>query len=378
MFSLSLDATPAYSPRSAAPSLSARLQAAARLVDAQDPAAEAALAALRSDTEAAQGPEERLARLFLGALEARRAGLAADLGNLYGGGAGPAEMLGAFEAFVQDTPLVRFAHHAANAAHLAAIGDAAAVRIIDVGLGFGSQWEPLLQALARRPGGPPAVHLVGIDLPAPGADPAAGLTAVGARLARLAEGCGVPFTFTALPGRVEDLPLPEVEPGERLTINAAFALHHTGPLDRDPTLARLAATGAHAIVLCEPEADHDAPAFPARLRAALRHYGLVFDVLDRCLRERPAARAVIEGQFFGREIHNVVVGEGAARVERHAPHADWSRRLRAAGLSPVSLRTRPDSQLRLPDGVAVVPLGSATALTVDGEPLVVVSAWQPN
>ncbi|MES2643459.1 MAG: GRAS family protein [Myxococcota bacterium] len=356
------------------PDILERVQAAGRLLAARDPEVGESLDALLADTEAPSGPRERLARLVVGALLARRQGAAADIGNLYGGAAGPAEMLGAFEVFVRDTPLVRFAHHAANAAHLAAIGDAASVCILDIGLGLGSQWEPLLRDLGRRPGGAPRLHLVGIDLPAPGSDPAAALDAVGARLAGVAAACGVPFTFTALPGRIEDVDLPAARHGECLTINAAFALHHTGAADRDDTLRRLAATGADAIVLCEPEADHDAPAFPDRLDAALHHYGLVFQVLDRCLPAGPAARAVIEGQFFGREIHNVVVGEGAARVERHAPAADWSRRLRAAGLRPIPVD--PGGVPDLPEGVAVVALGPACALTVDGHPLVVVSAWR--
>lgn len=351
----------------------ARVHTAGELVARLDPDADAALDLLLADTQLPTRPEERLARLVVGALIARRQGAAADTGNLYGGAAGPAEMLGAFEALVRDTPLVRFGHHTANTAHLSVIGDAQAVCLVDIGLGFGSQWEPLLHALGQRPGGPPRVRLVGVDLPAPGPDPASALDAVGARLARVAAECAVPFEFVALPGRVEELELPTARPGERLLINAAFALHHTGVEDRDRTLRRLAATGADALVLCEPEADHDTSAFPARVGAAMHHYGLVFRVLDRCLPERSPARAVIEGQFFGREIHNVVVGEGPTRVERHAPAADWSRRLLAAGFRPLVVDPGPAPEL--PAGVDIVALGAARALTVDGFPLVVVSAW---
>ena len=45
--------------------------------------------------------------------------------------------------------------------------------------------------------------------------------------------------------------------------------------------------------------------------ACLARHGLLFRVLGRSLPETSAARAVIEGQFFGKEIHNIVVGEGA-------------------------------------------------------------------
>lgn len=317
-------------------------------------------------------PRERLARLAVGALLARRAGMGADLGNLYAGAAGPAEMLAAFDAFVRDTPLVRFAHRTANAAHLSAIGDASAVRIVDVGIGSGAQWEPLLREIGSRPR-PPAVTLVGIDLPAP-KDPTSALDAVGARLTLVAVEAGVPFRFVARPGRVEDVELPSRRDGEVLTINAAFALHHTGT-DRDGTLRRLAGTGADALVLCEPEADHDTPDFPERLGAALHHYGLVFEVLDRCLGERPDARAVIEGQFFGRELHNIVVGEGDGRVERHAPNAEWADRLARAGLWPRTVEPVSADALGLPRGVGLERVGPACAMTVDGLPLVVVSAW---
>ena len=363
------------SPALPAPDLLERVRAAARLVADDDEDADAVLRRLHADTADPVGAEARLVRLAVGALVARRAGAAADIGNLYGGAAGPAEMLRAFQSFVEDMPLVRFGHRTANAAHLAAIGDADAACILDVGLGMGSQWDPLLRALAARPGGPPRLHLIGLDLPAPGPNPAAALESVGARLTRVAADCGVPFRFTALPGRVEDVDLPQATPGERLTINAVLALHHTGVDDRDATLQRLAATGADALVLCEPEADHDAPGFLPRLDAALHHYGLLFRVLERCLPPESEARAVIEGQFFGRELHNVVVGEGPARVERHAPTSDWSRRLRLAGLRPFLFADA--GAFDLPAGVAVVSAGPARALTVDGAPLVVVSAWAP-
>ena len=237
-----------------------RVRAAGRALDAGEPTAAAALDALVVDAEAGLSAQERLARLAVGALLARRRGAAADTGNLYAGAAGPAEMLGAFEAFLRHTPLPRFAHAAANAAHLAAIGDAHTVCLVDVGMGLGGQLDPLIAALGQRPGGPPCLHLVGIDLPAPGPNPAAALQEVGARLAGVAAAAGVPFAFTALPGRVEEVALPIARDGEVLLINAAFVLHHTGCAERDRALRRLAETGADAIVLCEPEADHDAPA----------------------------------------------------------------------------------------------------------------------
>lgn len=373
------DALPGHRRAAAAAPVRDALREATAAVEAGTEGAPAALEVLDAAAEG-DGPEARLGRLFAGALRARLLGGDASTGNLYAGEAGPAEMLSAFDALVHATPLVRFSHAAADQALLDAVGDAEALCVVDLGLGGGAQWDAFLDLLVDRGRGGLRVRLVGVDLPAPGPDPAAGLRAAGDRLAAHARALGVPFRFEALPGRIEDVPLPAREAGERLAINAAFALHHTACADavrearhsRDAVLARLAAAEPDVLVLVEPEGDHNSPVLAERVDAAFRHYGLAFAVLDRCLSGAPGPRRTIEGAFFGREIHNVVVGDGPARVERHAPLRDWSSRLARAGF-----RRRPAvpfaaSSLPLPVGVRIV---SGERLEVDGEALLNVTAW---
>ncbi len=303
------------------------------------------LDALEPRLDPAGGAEARLGVQFARALRLRAGDERRGTGNLYAGATGPEEMLAAFDLLVRETPLVRFGHAAANAAIERAVRADDALHVVDLGIGFGSQWLDLLERLARRPGGPPRVRLTGVDVPVPGEDPARALREAGDRLSAAAAALGVPFTFEARPGFIEDVALAPSRPGEALVVNAAFALHHVpgrdvaphGRRSREAVIADLRAAAPRLLVLVEPDAEHDRLPLPQRTLEAWRHYGLVFDVFDHLFgRDLPSRRA-LESAFFGREVENVICGEGGARVERHQRRARWQAQAEAAGFARVPL-----------------------------------------
>ncbi|KAJ6402451.1 hypothetical protein OIU84_014529 [Salix udensis] len=130
--------------------------------------------------------------------------------------------------FYETCPYLKFAHFTANQAILEAFADASRVHVIDFGLKQGMQWPALMQALALRPGGPPAFRLTGIGPPQP--DNTDALQQVGWKLAQLARTIGVEFQFRGfvansladLDAEMLGLLPPEVE---AVAVNSVFELH---------------------------------------------------------------------------------------------------------------------------------------------------------
>ncbi len=101
--------------------------------------------------------------------------------------------------------------------------------------------------------------------------------------------------------------------------------------------ARLRALDPTALCLVEPDVEHNALPFGARITESIVHYLTVFDALESTLGEHAAERATLETAFFGREILNIVVGEGGERVERHERHRAWMARLTRAHFTQIDL-----------------------------------------
>lgn len=288
---------------------------------------------------------DRLATKFLSALR-RRAGAHRDgTGNLYAGSTGPEQMLEAFDLLVRATPLVRFGYQAANGAILEAIRGAERVHLVDIGIGRGTQWPDFLERLGQAPGPKPAIWLTGIDIPMPGDDPDRALREAGEQLAAVAATNGIEFTFEPLSGFIEEFDIVPARAGEVLVINAVLALHHVPGHDvslwpersRQALMERLRHAHPRLLVLVEPDAEHNDLELPDRTVEAWRHYGLVFDVFDHLFDRDLPARRTLESAFFGREVENVLVGEGMDRIERHQRRERWQDQARTAGLVPVPL-----------------------------------------
>ena len=361
----------------------ARVVSVASALEAED---RATARALLSGLERLPAPRaaDRLDRLFAAGLRARLDGTDGGAGNPYlSDPVDGASMLAAFEVLRAATPFVQFGYAAANAA-IAAL-PATSVHVVDIGIGRGSQWPALFEHLARRDS-PPRLRLTGVDLPAPGADPDRVLREVGEQLTASAARHALPFSYRGLTVPMEQLHAEHLDlrGGETLVVNLALALHHSptdtthGTSVRDQLLTRLRGWAPALVTLTEPDAEHDALPLTARVREALAHYGAVFDALEVLVPEGHPSRQVLEEQFFGREIVNVVGFDGTQRVERHHRHAAWGRRFLQAGFAPVDLgphQAAVAAQAGVRGPATVTADQGMLVLAWQATPLLGVSAW---
>ncbi|KYF98396.1 GRAS family protein [Sorangium sp. So ce296] len=367
-----------------------RLLSAGEAIDAGDLERARALVEgiLRAEPDTGDA-SERISGVFGRALLARLDGDRSGDGNLYLRSAGPRDMLAAFQLLVHATPLIRFGYLSANAAIVEAFQHEEEIHVIDIGVGGGTQWPFLLHRLATRPGGPPRVRLTGIDLPCRGPDPEQRLRWAGAFIGGWAERLKVPFEFHGVASSVERVDWSRIASRSTapIAVNAAFALHHVpdasvhATANRDTILTRIRALSPRVLTLVEPDVEHNALPFLPRLSEAIGHYYAVFQALEALLPPHIAARETIEQVFFGQEVMNVVVGEGAARVERHERRGAWQRRLRMNGFEP--LRVSPHESmvrggLRLNTGFDVRADEPALLLMRNGVSIVAASAWRPR
>lgn len=357
--------------RDAGPAMPSGLREAAAAISSGDAAAaRRALDGLALDRSG--DVTARLTGYFAAALRARAGDARPDEGNLYGGAAGPEAMLDAFRALTERTPLVSFGHRTVTAAVADIAREVEALHIVDLGVGHGTQWDDLITRIGQWPRRP-SLRITGVDLPAPGDDPAAALRRTGRRLEALAERHGVALRFEAVADSIESVTASRAPRGEALIVNAALSLHHLPDGARLRVLSSVASWRPARLFLIEPDADHNAVGFEARFAEAWRHYGLVFSALEATLDRSLPARAVIEGAFFGREIANVVGAEGEARFERHERIGRWRARLSDAGFVGEPLHGYAPGVER-PFGAHAVE--GATALCLGARPLVAASAWR--
>ncbi|XVF20619.1 hypothetical protein REPUB_Repub12eG0016700 [Reevesia pubescens] len=290
--------------------------------------------------------------------------------------------------FYETCPYLKFAHFTANQAILEAFATANRVHVIDFGLKQGMQWPALMQALALRPGGPPAFRLTGIGPPQP--DNTDALQQVGWKLAQLAETIGVEFEFRGFvansladlePEMLEIRP-PEVE---AVAVNSVFELHRllARPGGIEKVLSSIKAMKPKILTVVEQEANHNGPVFVDRFTEALHYYSSLFDSLEGSGVAPPSHDLVMSELYLGRQICNVVACEGMDRVERHETLTQWRTRMDTAGFSPVHLGSNAYKQASMllalfagGDGYRVEENNGCLMLGWHTRPLIATSAWQ--
>jgi len=329
---------------------------------------------------------DRITLAFARALEARTAEGTMHSGNLYSSTYGVMDMISAFDVLVKETPLVTFGHAFSNFSIARAVADDQHLHLIDLGIGSGIQWIHLLELLAHRPTGKPRLHITGIDIPAATGDPEQRLQQTGKMLLQKAEALGIEFTYKGIASKLEDIDLLtlDIQPEEALVINSALTLHHipdqlvTATDERDKVLLQIKALKPRIFTLTEPDSEHNKLDFLPRLRESLRHYYTVFDVLDTLLPKQMPERFVIEQEFFGREIVNVISCEGPARVERHERSSSWFSRLKKIGFKPVlqdGLAHAVEDELQLHENFDLEAVEAGYVLHWKQTPVIASTAW---
>lgn len=233
----------------------------------------------------------------------------------------------------------------ANGAIAEAIKDENRVHIIDFQIGQGSQWIPLIQAFAARPGGPPHIRITGIDDVTSAYARGGGLSIVGRRLAKVAHNFKVPFTFHAASMAAPEV-RPEnlgIQPGEAVAVNFAFMLHRMADESvstenyRDRVLRMVKSLNPKVVTLVEHELNTNTAAFYPRFVEALDYYTAMFESIDVTLTREHKERINVEQHCLARDVVNIIACEGSERVERHEPHGKWRSRFTMAGFSPFPL-----------------------------------------
>ncbi|KAI4368844.1 hypothetical protein MLD38_017356 [Melastoma candidum] len=302
---------------------------------------------------------ERLAHYFANGLEARIAGNEGGAGVFFTSTmfkkTSAADMLKAYHAYITACPFMKlpilFACHMIS--QLAV--NAEVVHIIDFGMAFGFHWPIIIQKLSEHPTGPPKLRMTGIEYPAPGFRPAQRIEEAGRRLAQYCDRFRVPFEFNAVASqewesiKIEDL---KIRSGEMIAVNCLNRfknlLNDMGEEDspRDAMLDLVRRINPDIFVNSTPSGAYNSPFFLTRFREALLHHSALYDMLDLTLSADSYERQIIEREFYGREILNVIACEGRERIERPETYKQWQVRHLRAGFKPLPLDQKIMAYLR--------------------------------
>ncbi|XP_059447204.1 DELLA protein GAIP-B-like [Corylus avellana] len=287
--------------------------------------------------------------------------------------------------FYETCPYLKFAHFTANQAILEAFEGKTRVHVIDFSMNQGIQWPALMQALALRPGGPPAFRLTGIGPPAP--DNSDHLQEVGWKLAQLAETINVEFEYRGfVANSLADLDasMLELRPSEveSVAVNSVFELHKllARPGAIEKVLSVVKQMKPDIVTVVEQEANHNGPVFVDRFTESLHYYSTMFDSLEGSASSNDKVMSEV---YLGKQICNVVACEGLDRVERHETTTQWRGRMGSAGFAPVHLGSNAFKQASMllalfagGDGYRVEENNGCLMLGWHTRPLIATSAWQ--
>ncbi|CAM8876497.1 unnamed protein product [Rhodiola kirilowii] len=286
--------------------------------------------------------------------------------------------------FYETCPYLKFAHFTANQAILEAFSGKKKVHVIDFSMNQGMQWPALMQALALRPGGPPAFRLTGIGPPSP--DNKDRLREVGLRLAQLAETIHVEFEFRGfVANSLADLDasMLELKPSgtESVAVNSVFELHKllARPGAVDKVLNVIKEIKPVIVTIAEQEANHNGPVFLDRFTESLHYYSTLFDSLEGSANTQDKVMSEV---YLGRQICNVVACEGLDRVERHETLDQWRARFGSAGFESVHIGSNAFKQASMlldlfagGEGYMVEENNGCLMLGWHTRPLIATSAW---
>lgn len=325
------------------------------IADSDKVNAEKYIAALNQVVSVYGDPLQRLGAYMVEGLVAR---LAFSGGNIYKRlrckEPTSEELLSHMHTLYEISPYFKFGYLAADGAIAEAFKHEDRVHIIDFQIAQGTQWITLIQALAKRPDGPPHVRVTGIDDPVAEYARGGGLQSVGQRLSELAASYNVPFAFHAVPvfGPEVQRDMLEIHPGETLAVNFPYQLHHMPDESvntsnhRDRLLRMVKGLSPKVVTLVEQEANtNTAPFFP-RFLETLSFYTAMFESLDLTLPRNDKNRINVEQNCLARDIVNVIACEGAERVERHEVLGKWRSRFTMAGFRPYPLNSYVNSAIK--------------------------------
>ncbi|CAH9094259.1 unnamed protein product [Cuscuta europaea] len=312
--------------------------------------AQAQLKEIRQHSSPTGDANQRLAHVFANSLEARLAGTGKQLCQSIS-----PKTIVAYEfpkSYLTSWPIMRISTFFSNQMIFKVASRGSSLHIIDFGILHGIQWPTLIRDLSQRPGGPPRLRIIGIELPQPGFRPSQMLVETGVRLSKYCERFGVPFEFNALTTQhweaieIDDLKLGSG--GEVVAVNSNLRFDYlldetliAGYNPKDAVLNLIRKVNPDIYVHTVHSGSHSSPFFLPRFRETLFFYSAVFDMCETTLPHRHhPQRLSFEQEFLGRETMNIIGCEGIERLHRPETYKQWESRMLRAGLKPMPLKSQ--------------------------------------
>uniref|UniRef100_A0ACD5TFG5 Uncharacterized protein n=1 Tax=Avena sativa TaxID=4498 RepID=A0ACD5TFG5_AVESA len=305
--------------------------------------------------------------------------------------------------YVDLTPWHRFGFTASNSAILRAVAGRDAVHVVDLGVTRCMQWPTLIDALSKRPGGPPALRIT-VPSVRPAVPPLLGVSdeELGLRLANFAKSKGVQLEFnvvdkstsTTTPSLSPAKPLPlsqelasvfsdppalGLRDGEALVVNCQSWLRHVTPGSRDEFMDAVRALDPCLVTVTDEDADLDSPSLATRIAGCFNFHWILFDALDTSA-PRDSPRRLEHEAAVGQKIESVVGAEDSERSESGARLAE---RMRRKGFAAVGFGEGEVEEVRQllsehATGWGVKREEDMLVLTWKGHAAVFTTAWAPN
>ncbi|KAL3653180.1 hypothetical protein CASFOL_002861 [Castilleja foliolosa] len=289
---------------------------------------------------------QRVAHYFVNALEARLAGTGIALYTaLESKRRSTIEILKAYKLYFISCPFMHISCNMANKTISNLASRATTLHVIDFGILYGFQWPCLINALSKRPGGPPKLRITGIDFPQPGFRPAERVNDTCRRLAKYGERFGVPFEYNVIAQKWDTITLEDlkIKKNELLVVNSMYRLHNvpdeaeTGNNPRDAVLNLIKRINPEMFIHGVTNGQYNSPFFVRRFREALFHFTTMFDMFEATMPRDDEVRLLYEEQFFGKEAMNTIACEGTERIECPETYKYWQGRTVRFGLRQVPI-----------------------------------------
>jgi hypothetical protein len=284
-------------------------------------------------------PNQRLTSWFLRALISRASRVYPTSMNFNGSSSTIQRRLMSvteLAGYVDLIPWHRFGFCASNSAILKAIEGFPRVHIIDFSITHCMQWPTLIDALAKRPEGPP---LLKITVPSyrPPVPPLLNVSTeqVGLRLANFAKFKDVPFefhVFDSSPKEHLNPSLLNLRDDEALVINCQHWLRFLSDEEkgRDTFLNIIKNLNPQIIVVVDEDSDLSGSSLTSRIATCFNYLWIPFDSLETFLPKDSRQRMEYESDI-GHKIENIIGFEGFQRIERLESGVKLSQRCKNAG-----------------------------------------------
>ncbi|XP_009631267.1 scarecrow-like protein 32 [Nicotiana tabacum] len=300
-------------------------------------------------------PNQRLTSWFLRALISRASRVCPTATNNYLYGSSNLDQrrlmsVTELAGYVDLIPWHRFGFCVSNSAIYKAIEGHTKVHILDFSITHCMQWPTLIDAIAKRPEGPPSLR---ISVPSwrPPVPPLLNVSSeeVGHRLANFAKFRDVPFEFQVIEDLNYDMLLSQLSPltlqlrdDEALVVNCQNWLRYmpdeqingSSYSSRDIFLDMVKELNPCIMTVVDEDSDLGNSSLTSRIATCFNYLWIPFDALETFLPKDSRQRLDYEADI-GHKIENIIGVEGVQRIERLECCNKFSQRMENSGFMSV-------------------------------------------